>query len=61
MLDVPVEQILTGAVIPANAEYNRLFGEIAGNRSPVTMEIMLEICRQVSLVEQSRRDSGRSS
>ena len=39
MVDVPVEQILTGAVIPANAEYNRLFGEIAGNRSPATMEI----------------------
>lgn len=55
VLDVPIEQILTGAVTPANPEHNRQFGEIAQDCSEETIRAMLDICRQIAEVEKHAR------
>ena len=51
VLDVPIEQILTGAVTPANPAYNRQFGEIAQGCSEKTVAAMLDVCRRIADVE----------
>lgn len=55
-LDVPAEEILSGAAIPANSEYNRQFGEIAKGCSQETVAAMLDICRRIAEVEQRERE-----
>ena len=50
-LDVPIEEILTGAVTPANPAYNRQFGEIAQGCSEETVSAMLDVCRRIAEVE----------
>lgn len=51
VLDMPIEEILTGAVLPENPTYNRQFGEIAQGCSDETITAMLEICRQIAAIE----------
>jgi len=51
VLDVPIEEILTGAVMPANPAYNRQFGEIAQGCSEETVTAMLDVCRRIAEVE----------
>ena len=51
VLDVPIEEILTGAVTPDNPAHNRQFGEIAQGCSEETVTAMLEICRRIAEVE----------
>ena len=55
-LDVPIEEVLTGAAIPANSGYNRQFGEIAEGCSPETVAAMLEVCRRIAEVERRTRE-----
>jgi len=56
VLDVPIEEILTGAVIPANPAHNRQFGEIAQGCSEETVTVMLEICRRIAEVEKRAKE-----
>lgn len=56
VLDVPIEEILTGAVMPANPAYNRQFGEIAQGCSEETVTAMLEICRRIAEVEKRAKE-----
>lgn len=51
VLDVPIEEILTGAVAPANPAHNRQFGEIARDCSPETIAAMLDVCRTIAEIE----------
>ena len=51
VLDVPMEEILTGALMPANPAYNRQFGEIARDCSQETVAAMLDVCRRMAEVE----------
>ncbi|MBQ7885457.1 MAG: helix-turn-helix transcriptional regulator [Clostridia bacterium] len=51
VLDVPIEEILTGAVTPANPAHNRQFGEIAQGCSVETVSAMLSVCRAIAEVE----------
>ena len=51
VLDVPIEEILTGAVMPANPAFNRQFGEIAQDCSEETIAAMLDVCRRIADVE----------
>lgn len=51
VLDVSIESILAGAIIPDNPAYNRQFGEIAHGCSEETVSTMLNICRQIADVE----------
>lgn len=51
VLDVPMEQILTGALMPANPAHNRQFGEIAHGCSQETVAAMLDVCRRIAEVE----------
>lgn len=55
VLDVPVEEILTGAVLPENPAHNRQFGEIAQGCSEETVADMLEVCRRIAQIEQRKR------
>lgn len=55
VLDVPIEEILTGAVMPANPAHNRQFGEIAQGCSEETVTAMLEVCRSIAEVERRAR------
>ena len=55
VLDVPVEEILSGASIPANSSYNRQFGEIAAGCSEETVAAMLDVCRRIADVEKRER------
>ena len=55
VLDVPIEEILSGAVLPENPTYNRQFGEIAQGCSEETICAMLDICRRIAEVEQKAR------
>lgn len=55
VLDVPIEEMLTGAVTPANPAYNRQFGEIAKDCSPQTVAAMLDTCRRIAEVEKLAR------
>lgn len=55
VLDVPIEQILTGAVTPANPQFNRQFGEIAQGCSPETVAAMLDVCQRIADVEKRSR------
>ena len=55
-LDVPIEEILTGAVMPANPAHNRQFGEIAQGCSEETVTAMLEICRRIAEVEKRAKE-----
>ena len=55
-LDVPIEEILTGAAIPANSSYNRQFGEIAEGCSEETVAAMLDVCRRIAQVEKRERE-----
>ncbi len=56
VLDVPIEEILTGAVTPDNPAYNRQFGEIAKGCSPETIAAMLDICRTIAAVEKQSKE-----
>ncbi len=56
VLDVPIEEILTGAVTPANPEHNRQFGEIAQGCSAETIAAMLDVCRRIAEVEKHARE-----
>ena len=56
LLDIPMEEILSGAIIPQNAEHNRAFGEIARGCSARTVEAMLESCRLMAEIEQSAKE-----
>ena len=51
VLDVPMEKILTGALLPDNPAHNRQFGEIARDCSPETVAAMLDVCRRMAEVE----------
>lgn len=55
VLDVPIEQIISGASIPENAAHNRQFGEIASKCSPEAIEIMLDVCEQIARLDTARR------
>lgn len=55
VLDVPIEEILTGSVMPANPSHNRQFGEIAKDCSPETVAAMLEICRRIAEIEKQTK------
>lgn len=55
VLDVPIEEILTGAVTPANPEHNRQFGEIAQGCSDEAVAAMLDVCRRIAEVEKHAR------
>lgn len=55
-LDVPIQEILGGAAIPANSAYNRQFGEIVEGCSPETVAAMLEVCRRIADVERRTRE-----
>ena len=55
VLDVPIEEILTGAVTPDNPAHNRQFGEIAQGCSPETIAAMLDVCRSIADVEKRAR------
>ena len=55
-LGVPIEEILTGAVMPANPAHNRQFGEIAQGCSEETVTAMLEICRRIAEVEKRAKE-----
>lgn len=57
VLDVPIEEILTGAVMPANPAYNRQFGEIAQGCSEETIAAMLETCRRIAEVERRAKEN----
>lgn len=50
-LDIPIEEILTGAALPENPEYNRQFGEIVEGCSQETIAAMLDVCRQMAEIE----------
>ena len=56
VLDVPIEEILIGAVMPANPAYNRQFGEIAQGCSEETVTAMLEVCARIAEVERKTRE-----
>lgn len=56
VLDVPIEEILTGAVMPANPAHNRQFGEIAQGCSEETVTAMLETCRQIAEIERRTKE-----
>lgn len=56
VLDVPIEEILTGAVMPANPAHNRQFGEIAQGCSEETIAAMLETCRRIAEVERRAKE-----
>lgn len=56
VLDVPIEEILTGAVMPANPAYNRQFGEIVQDCSEEAVCAMLDICRRIAEVERKARE-----
>lgn len=56
-LDVPIEEILTGAVQPANPAYNRQFGEIAQGCREETVVAMLNVCRQIADAERRGRQN----
>ena len=51
VLDVPMEELLTGALMPANPAHNRQFGEIAHGCSQETVAAMLDVCRRIAEVE----------
>lgn len=51
VLNVPIEEIIVGASIPDNPEYNRQFGEIARDCSQETVAAMLEVCRAMAEIE----------
>ena len=55
-LDVPIEEILTGAVMPANPAHNRQFGEITQGCSEETVAAMLETCRQIAEIERRTKE-----
>ncbi|MBQ2949348.1 MAG: helix-turn-helix transcriptional regulator [Clostridia bacterium] len=55
ILDVPIEEILTGALLPENPSYNRQFGEIASGCSEETIASMLDICRQIADIEKKAK------
>lgn len=57
VLDVPIEEILTGAVMPANPAHNRQFGEIAQGCSEETIAAMLETCRRIAEVERRAKEN----
>lgn len=54
-LDVPIEEMLTGAVMPANPAHNRQFAEIAQGCSEETVSAMLNICREIAGIEKRGR------
>ena len=54
-LDVPIEEMLTGAVMPVNPAYNRQFGEIAQGCREETITAMLSVCREIAEVEKRSR------
>jgi len=56
VLDVPIEEILTGAVMPANPAYNRQFGEIAQGCSEEAVCAMLDVCRRIAEVERRAKE-----
>ena len=56
VLDVPLEEILTGAVTPANPAHNRQFGEIAQGCSEETVNTMLSVCRMIAEVEKQSKE-----
>ena len=55
VLDVPIEEILTGAVTPDNPAHNRQFGEIAQGCSPETVAARLDVCRSIADFEKRAR------
>ncbi|MBR5561404.1 MAG: helix-turn-helix transcriptional regulator [Clostridia bacterium] len=57
-LDIPIEEILTGAALPENPEYNRQFGEIAAGCSEQTIASMLDVCRQMAEIERRTLRAG---
>ena len=56
VLDVPMEEILTGALVPANPAHNRQFGEIAQGCSVETITAMLDVCRRIAEVERRAKE-----
>lgn len=58
VLDTPIEEILTGAALPDNPEYNRQFGEIAAGCSEETIASMLDVCRQMAEIERRTVRAG---
>ena len=56
VLDVPIEEILTGAVMPANPAFNRQFGEIAQGCSEEAILAMLDVCRRIADVERRAKE-----
>ena len=59
VLDVPMEEILTGALLPSNPAHNRQFGEIASGCSPQTVAAMLDVCRRIAEVEKHAKAQER--
>ena len=55
LLNVPVEQIVSGASIPENSAHNRQFGEIASGCSPEAIEVMLDVCEKIAKLDAARR------
>ena len=51
VLDIPIEEVLSASVTPANPEYNRQFGEIARDCSAETVDAMLRVCRELAEIE----------
>ena len=54
-LDVPIEEMLSGAVMPVNPAHNRQFGGIAQGCSEETVTAMLSVCREIAEVEKRSR------
>lgn len=59
LLDVSVEEILGGAVIPENLEYNRQFISVAKDCSKETINDMLEMCSRMAEIERRARGEER--
>ncbi len=56
LLDIPLSEVIDGAAIPENAQYNRQFGEIARGCSQDTVDAMLETCRAFAQVERMAKE-----
>lgn len=52
-LDIPIEWVIAGAVIPQNGGYNQQFGDIARRCTPRTVEAMLDLCSKIADLEES--------
>ena len=53
VLNIPIEWVIAGAVIPQNGCYNQQFGDIARRCTPRTVEAMLDLCSKIADLEES--------